>query len=120
ERDAGESQRLDITQNRFTALDRIIQRSNDGQMSSFLVTTDVTDEGPSERKQILQQNLAARLAHLVKMGLAQPVAHQQWAVQTDFQSVLRTLQRTNDRQSMLAAHGALLSDPRLPFEITNP
>jgi len=119
ERDAEEAQRREITQNRFTAIDRIIQRSSDGQMPSFLVTTDVTDGGPSERKQILQQTLAARLTHLVRMGLAEPVAPQQWAVQTDFQSVLRTLQRTNDRQRMLATHGALLSDPRLPFEITN-
>ena len=119
ERDAEEAQRREITQNRFTAIDRIIQRSSDGQMPSFLMTTDVTDGGPSERKQILQQHLTARLAYLVKMGLAQPVAPQQWAVRTDFQSVLRTLQRANDRQRMLAAHGALLSDPRLPFEITN-
>jgi hypothetical protein len=53
------------------------------------------------------------------MGLAKLVASQQWIVQSDFETVLRTLQRTVDRQKMLAAHGALLSDPRLPFEITN-
>jgi hypothetical protein len=53
------------------------------------------------------------------MGLAKSVASQQWVVQGDFETVLRTLQRTVDRQKMLAAHGALLSDPRLPFEITN-
>jgi hypothetical protein len=53
------------------------------------------------------------------MGLAKSVASQQWVVQSDFETVLRTLQRTVDRQKMLAAHGVLLSDPRLPFEITN-
>jgi hypothetical protein len=53
------------------------------------------------------------------MGLAKSVASEQWAVQSDFETVLRTLQRTADRQKMLAAHGALLSDPRLPFEITS-
>ena len=54
-----------------------------------------------------------------KMGLAKLVASQQWVVQSNFETVLRTLQITVDRQKMLAAHGALLSDPRLPFEITN-
>jgi hypothetical protein len=53
------------------------------------------------------------------MGLAKSSASQQWVVQGDFESVLRTVQRTVDRQKMLAAHGALLSDPRLPFEITD-
>jgi hypothetical protein len=53
------------------------------------------------------------------MGLAKSVTSQQWVVQNDFEAVLRTLQRTVDRQKMLAAHGALLSDPRLPFEVTN-
>ena len=53
------------------------------------------------------------------MGLAKSVGSQQWVVESDFEMVLRTLQRTVDRQKMLAAHGALLSDPRLPFEITN-
>ena len=53
-----------------------------------------------------------------KMGLAKSIGSQ-WVVQSDFETVLRTLQRTVDRQKMLAAHGALLSDPRLPFEITN-
>jgi hypothetical protein len=53
------------------------------------------------------------------MGLAKSVASQEWVVQGDFETVLRTMQQTVDRQKMLAAHGALLSDPRLPFELTN-
>jgi len=63
--------------------------------------------------------MGARLACLEKMGLAKSVAPQLWLVQSNFETVLRMLQRTVDRQKMLAAHGALLSDPRLPFEITN-
>jgi hypothetical protein len=63
--------------------------------------------------------MGARLACLEKMGLAKSVAPQQWLVQSDFETVLRMMQRTVDRQKMLAAHGALLSDPRLPFEITD-
>jgi hypothetical protein len=39
-------------------------------------------------------------------------------VQADFEKVLRTLQESGDRQKMLAAHGALLSDKRLPLQVT--
>ena len=119
ERDAQDAQRREIDQNRYTGLDRIIQRSNDRQAPSFLIAIDATTTRLSERERILQQNLGARLAHLEKMGLATSIAPQQWTVRSDFETVLRTLQRSSDRQKMLAAHGALLSDPRLPFEITD-
>ena len=119
ERDANDAQRREIDQNHYTGLDRIIQRSNDKQSPSFLITIDATSTRLSERERILQQNLGARLAHLEKMGIARSVAPQQWTVQSDFEGVLRTLQRSSDRQKVLAAHGALLSDPRLPFEITD-
>jgi len=119
EREAQEARQREITQARYTPLDRMIQRSHDGQSSSFTITTDITAPELTERERSLQQNLSARLAHLEKMGLAKSVASQRWVVRSDFETVLRTLQRTVDRQKMLAAHGALLSDPRLPFEITN-
>jgi len=119
ELDIEEARQKEITQARYTSLDQIIQRANDGQSSSFTIATDITAPGLSDRERRLHQNLSARLAHLEKMGLAKSVASQQWVVLGDFETVLRTLQRTVDRQKMLAAHGALLSDPRLPFEITN-
>src|SRR5437588_10619396 len=56
--------------------------------------------------------------HLQTMGLAQFVGPYQWSVQADFEKVLRTPQQTGDRQKMLAAHGALLSDKRLPLQVT--
>jgi type IV secretory pathway VirD2 relaxase len=119
ERDADDAQRREIDHNRYTGLDRIIQRSNHKQSLSFLITTDTGGPRLSQREWILQQNLSARLAHLEKMGLARLVAPQQWTVNSDFETVLRTLQRSSDRQKMLAAHGALVSDRRLPFEIEN-
>jgi type IV secretory pathway VirD2 relaxase len=119
ERDAEEARQREVTQARYTSLDRIIQRANDGQTSSFTITTDIAAPGFSDRERSLNQNVSARLAHLEKMGLAKSVASQQWFVQSDFETVLRALQRTLDRQKMLAVHGALLSDPRLPFEITD-
>src|SRR5215469_99444 len=119
ERDAAESRQREITQPRYTSLDRIIQRSNNGQSSSFTITTDISAPGLSDRERSVHLDVSARLAHLEKMGLARSVAAERWVVQSDFETVLRTLQRTLDRQKILAAHGALLSDPRLPFEITN-
>jgi hypothetical protein len=119
ELDAEEARQKEITEARYTSLDRIIQTANHGQSSSFIITNDITTPGLSDRERRLHQNLSARLAHLEKMGLAKSLAPQQWVVQGNFETVLRTLQRTVDRQKMLAAHGAHLSDPRLPFEITN-
>src|SRR5215469_1063907 len=95
ERDAEEAQRREITQGRFTTLDRVIQRSNKNQSTSFVMRTDMTAPGLSEREQILQQNLGARLTQLEKMGLASPIAPQQWTVHSDFETILRTLQRSH-------------------------
>jgi hypothetical protein len=59
----------------------------------------------------------ARLAVLRKMGLAEPAGPNTWSVRRDFEQVLRAMQRTADRQRTLAAHGALMSDERLPIEM---
>ncbi|HXO97992.1 MAG TPA: DUF3363 domain-containing protein, partial [Chthoniobacterales bacterium] len=102
----------------YTSLDRILQRANDGSSSHFVVTANPNDEALSESAQLLQKHVAARLMHLETMGLAQFVAAHKWRVQADFEKVLRTLQQSNDRQKMLAAHGALVSDKRLPLQVT--
>ena len=116
--DAQEAQRRETLQNRYTPLDRILQRSNDGTSSRFAVTANPNDASMSESAQQLQKHLAARLMHLQTMGLAQFVAPHEWSVQADFETVLRTLQQSGDRQKMLAAHGALVSDKRLPLQVT--
>jgi type IV secretory pathway VirD2 relaxase len=116
--DAQEAQRRETIQNRYTPLDRILQRSNDGHSSHFAVTTNPNDAALSESAQQLQKHLAARLMHLQTMGLAQLVAPHEWSVQADFETVLRTLQQSGDRQKMLATHGALVSDKRLPLQVT--
>jgi type IV secretory pathway VirD2 relaxase len=115
---AHEAQRRERVQMRYTSLDRILQRSNDGSSSHFSVSANPNDEGHSESAHILQQHLAARLMHLQTMALAQLVAPYEWRVQADFEKVLRTLQQSGDRQKMLVAHGALLSDKRLSLQVT--
>lgn len=42
-----------------------------------------------------------------------------WRVNSDFQNVLRSMQRVRDRQKTLAAHGAAVSDERLPVHTLN-
>jgi type IV secretory pathway VirD2 relaxase len=118
--DAQEARRRETVQTRYTPLDRILHWSNDGSSSHFVVTVNPEDESLSESARELQKHLAARLMHLQTMGLAQFVAPQQWSVQADFEKVLKTLQQSGDRQKMLAAHGALLSDNRLPLQVTTP
>jgi type IV secretory pathway VirD2 relaxase len=116
--DAHEAHRREAVQTRYTPLDRILQLSNDGSSSHFVVTVDPEDGSLSESTRELQKHLVARLMHLQKMGLAQFVGPHQWSVMADFEKVLRTLQQSGDRQKMLAAHGALLSDKRLPLQVT--
>ena len=62
-----------------------------------------------------KQSQAARLLVLGNMGLAQKTSPHSWQVRQDFEAVLRAMQRVNDHQRTIAAHGALLSDERLPF-----
>ena len=116
--DAQEARRRETVQTRYTPLDRILQWGNDGSAPRFVVTVNPDDRSLSESAQQLQKHLAARLMHLQTMGLAQFVGPHQWSVQADFEKVLRTPQQTGDRQKMLAAHGALLSDKRLPLQVT--
>jgi hypothetical protein len=116
--DAHEARRRETIQTRYTPLDRILQWSNDGSSSHFVVTVNPDDGSLSESARQLQKHLAARLVHLQRMGLARLVRPHEWSVQADFEKVLRTLQQSGDRQKMLAAHGALLSDRRLPLQVT--
>jgi hypothetical protein len=116
--DAHEAHSREALQTRYTPLDRILQSGNDGSSSHFVVTVNPEDGSMSESDRELQKQLAARLRHLQTMDLAQFVGPHQWSLQADFATVLRTLQQSGDRQKMLAAHGALLSDKRLPLQVT--
>jgi len=53
------------------------------------------------------------------MELAEGLGESLWRVRGDFAEVLRMMQRTRDRQRVLAAHGALISDERLPLAMTD-
>jgi type IV secretory pathway VirD2 relaxase len=108
ELDAAEALQREVTQQRFTSLDRVISRSaatGDDPQHLWLV--------PSS------DHIAARLRFLSAMGLSDPSGDNRWRVRRDFETVLRAMQRAGDRQKALAAHAEMISDPRLPLVVTN-
>ncbi len=107
ELDAAEASRREVTQQRFTSLDRMILRSAAAADDNYLWLVPTSD------------HIAARLRFLSTMGLSGSPDDNRWRVRRDFETVLRAMQRAGDRQKALAAHAAMLSDPRLPLVVTN-
>jgi type IV secretory pathway VirD2 relaxase len=116
ERDALEAQRREVQQLRFTSLDRIILRSRSENANYFTVHREPV--GTTSFARTHEHYVQARLVKLEQMGLAARTTRDTWLVRGDFEGILRTLQRTNDRQKMLARHAALVSDERLPLQVT--
>lgn len=116
--DAEASERREIQERRFTTLDRAINRANSAEVAgSDSAEHFIIRRTGGKAGQAREQHINARLLVLQQMGLAEPIAPQEWKVRRDFETVLKAMQRTSDRQKMLASHGALLSDERLPLEV---
>ena len=116
QREIAEAQRREVSQQRFTSLDRAIARNKGTADHSwgFLIRHD-----PMEP---LGQYVLARLRKLETMGLAEATGLNQWRVRQDFEAALRAMQRLGDRQKILAVCGVPVSDPRLPlvmFDVRN-
>jgi len=116
QRDIAEAQRREVSQHRFTSLDRSIARDKpaEGESSHFQVSRSTA--------QPQNQYAVARLRTLESMGLAEAAGLDQWLVRQDFETALRAMQRLGDRQKTLAAHGVPVSDTRLPlvmFDLRN-
>jgi hypothetical protein len=114
--DVAEAQRREVSQHRFTSLDRSIARDKpaEGESSHFQVS-----RGTAQPR---NQYAVARLRTLETMGLAEAAGLDQWLVRQDFETALRAMQRLGDRQKILAAHGVPVSDTRLPlvmFDLRN-
>jgi hypothetical protein len=104
--DAVEAERREVGETRFTSLDRTILRNAQ----------------PDERGLVLSQSklkphVSARLVALSRMGLAECDEHGTSVMKPDMEQVLRAMGRARDRQKTLFAHGALVSDQRLPIEV---
>ena len=116
--DAIEAQRREVDQLRFTSLDRVIRRQNPAQADYFIVRCDPPQPTRGSFSRMREQHLAARLSKLERMELSEHLGESLWRVRGDFAEVLRMIERTKDRQRVLTARGALLSDERLQFAVT--
>jgi hypothetical protein len=119
ELDAAIAVRSEVTQHRYTSLDRMIVRAaaTDTQTSDFgfsVYLLQPTKPGTREGAALRQQHMAERLLVLKKMGLSQPAGPNAWFVRHDLENVLRAMQRVTDRQKTLVRHGVPMSDNRLP------
>jgi type IV secretory pathway VirD2 relaxase len=121
--DAADAQRREVHQHRYTSLDRTIQRdaNNAEEPASpfFTVTKDPSRAGLGPRISLTERRAAERLMVLESMGLAESMSPKSWRVRRDFGNVLRAMQRSADNQKTLAAHGALMSDERLPLSVVD-
>jgi type IV secretory pathway VirD2 relaxase len=115
ELDAAVAQRREVYQQRFTSIDRIIKRdANNIGVPDYRFFTVVKDPGGAGRSvPLTERHAAERLKVLESMGLAEPISPNTWRVRQDFENVLRAMQRSADRQKILAAHGIPMSDERL-------
>ena len=119
--DAADAQRREVHQHRYTSLDRTIQRDADNAEEPvspfFTVTKDPSRAGLGPGMSLTERRTAERLMVLESMGLAESMGPKSWRVRRDFENVLRAMQRGADHQKTLAAHGALMSDERLPLAV---
>jgi hypothetical protein len=118
EQDVEAAERREVSQSRFTSLDRIIkagggERCSDDDYSRFFTfhnSARTADQGSLGTR---AQHISERLIVLQNMGLAKYSAPNEWLIRHDFETVLRAMQRIGDRQKTLAAHGIPMSDERL-------
>ena len=116
--DATEAEWREVGEHRFTTLDRAILRRVDQGVRGPDVAELIIVSTPNERRH--DKHVAARLAVLQRMGLAEAAGANTWSVRRDLEGVLRAMQRATDRQKTLAVHGVPISDDRLPIEALNP
>ena len=114
ELDGAEAERREVTEKRFTSIDRRLLKD---APESGLVSRNPTQAGLSDGARSRVSHDVARLAVLSQMGLAESAGPNTWRVRLDMEQVLRAMQRATDRQKTLTAHGVLMSDERLQVEL---
>ena len=122
ELDGAEAERREVTEKRLTSIDKRLLKDAQGFVPDsgseyFTVSRNPAQTGASETARSRTRHDVARLVVLRQMGLAESTGQGTWRVRRDIEQVLRAMQRTADRQRTLAAHGALMSDERLPIEV---
>jgi hypothetical protein len=116
--DAHAAEGREIDQSRVTSLDRIIGCASAVEDNSASKGRFAFLPAIAAPKQDQVRHLEARLIFLEKIDLANQAEQGTWSVRSDFLTVLKAMQQVGDRQRMLAAHQALVSDQRLPLVVT--
>lgn len=121
--DAADALAREVTLYRYTSLDRIFARASrdhasDSDRAGYFVF-GLANAGGGSPAGTRGACLAKRLRFLATLGLAEPTSDGQWRIRQDFAGALKAFQESNDRQRTLAAHGAMISDTRLPLKVTN-
>jgi type IV secretory pathway VirD2 relaxase len=117
--DMEEAERREVSQPRFTSLDRILSKARSADLAAPAFAVSPRPDGPGlgEFARAREQRLVARLNYLTQIGIAERTGPLSWSVRSDFETALRAFQRAQDRQKMLAQHAAFLSDPRLQYRV---
>ena len=119
--DAATAQRREVHEHRYTSLDRVIKRDavwpESVASTFFTIERDPNQIGGNSTARLMQRHTTERLIALEGMGLAERADPSLWRVRGNFEDVLRAMQRSADRQKMLAAHGVPMSDERLPLVV---
>ena len=115
-----DAQRKEVDQHRYTSLDRLITRAASGESNPDFLKVNLAPPiaAPDDFRKLQFQNTANRLFFLEKLGLAARAGPASWIIRHNFGEALRAMQQLSDRQKTLAAHGVIVSDPRLPLRFT--
>jgi hypothetical protein len=121
EMDAIEAERREIREKRFTSLDRMILRRampgfDEPYSTTMTMSTGDWQSAAGRYSWTRQQHMLALMV-LEDMGLAWSSVTGAWSLHPNLEAILRAMQHTADRQKTLRAHGALLSDERLPMAV---
>ena len=119
EREIRESMTREVEQERWTSLDRALQRSARGTI------LDLTDLSSSVRDREQRALLVGRLQHLGDLGLAERLAPDRWQLSAEFEPLLRAMGERGDiiRRMQRALGGerrelATFDNSELPESIT--
>ena len=115
ESDFVEVQRREVSQMRYTGLDRKLKGRASFEGDRWRVPIGESRSG-SPLEAATERYLHGRLESLERMGLAAR-AGGEWFLEGGFEESLRTMQKTQDRLKMTAEQGVLASDRRLPFRV---
>ncbi|MGT2457730.1 DUF3363 domain-containing protein [Cupriavidus basilensis] len=114
ERDIAEAQRRQVAQERFTDLDRALQRRAVDHVVSF---ADPVPKSDAAREARLNQ--IRRLSELSRLGLAVRLDHgTAWRLSPELEPALRARQIAGDRLKTRALHRTMISDPNAPMVAT--